>query len=264
MLHGLNNSFLYSAYRITSVFANRDGDVAYRGTGFWIDIGDGVFVLVTNRHVVEKDKHQLRELRVSGKRAEGQSDTDVTIEVLKWLVAHSKYPENDIACLYLLEVKDPPARIGHGIPRSLLATKEDFESDLSVCDFVAFPGFPDWYDRRQLRPILRMGVISSDPRYDYSSTMEYEGEALAYEAFSSGGASGSPVFALQKGVKPGEGLSLPAYRPVKLIGINAGHITAPDGTHRGISIMYKSSAILDILARVDAGELSHVVEWNRK
>ena len=94
-----------------------------------------------------------------------------------------------------------------------------------------------------------MGTIASDPRLNYSC---YPGEPIAsriaYEGFSTGGASGSPVFAIQRGFLTGDGISAPAdfYREVKLIGINAGHFKDQDG-HSGISYLYKSSAIHDII-----------------
>ena len=58
---------------------------------------------------------------------------------------------------------------------------------------------------------------------------------------------GSPVFAVQKGPKPGVGLEFPGFRELKLVGINAGHLKASDKTHSGISYFYKSTAILEII-----------------
>src|SRR5262249_17785191 len=97
------------------------------------------------------------------------------------------------------------------------------------------------------RPILRTGTISSDPRCDYSFSGRYDGECLAYEAFSFGGSSGSPVFAVQKRPRPGDGITFPGYRELLFIGINAGHLPTGSGQHSGISLLYKSFAILDII-----------------
>jgi hypothetical protein len=69
---------------------------------------------------------------------------------------------------------------------------------------------------------------------------------VAYEAFSFGGSSGSPVFATQRGIKPGAGMRFDAYRESRLIGINAGHLAAAYGQHSGISYFYKASAILEL------------------
>ena len=264
MYHGLKNEFLYSAYQLASIFKNDSGAlIECTGTGFWVQIDESSSILVTNRHVVDleyKDSEyvgfRLWKLIVSGKamdKASGLPDIPLSFEVIQSRMRFSQSPKNDIACLDMLRVSthDGFAKptISYSIPRSFLATREDFKSKFSVCDFVAFPGFPEWHDKRQQRPILRTGTVSSDPRYDYSSSLDDEGEVVAYEAFSYGGSSGSPVFAVQKGPKPGMGIDFPGYRELKLIGINGGHlyIGEDDKGHSGISFMYKACAILDVI-----------------
>ena len=134
------------------------------------------------------------------------------------------------------------------IPFSMLATDSQIENDLSVCDHVAFIGFPAVYDHKNNMPILRSGVISSDPRLDYSPDGLDHGHIIAYEAFSTNGASGSPAFATQKGFKVAGGLSASSgfFRPTLLIGINAGSYKI-NQTHQQMSYMYKSSQIIDII-----------------
>ena len=264
MIHGLDNRFLYAAYRLSSTFADAAGNnITCTGTGFWVKTGDDKLVLVTNRHILDIEfanpkyaGFTLQKLHVSGKSKDPSSglpdiDQECLVILDKGRIRYSKIHENDVACLV-----DPPViKIGdsnrmyieYPINLDLVATTFDFESEFSVCDFVAFPGFPEWHDKRQRRPILRTGTISSDPRYDYSWSSTYMGECVAYEAFSYGGSSGSPVFAVQKGPRPGRGISFPGFRELKLIGINAGHLPTAGNGHSGISYMYKSSAILDII-----------------
>ena len=264
MFHGLDNNFLYSAYQITSEFTSEFNEpTTVRGTGFWVMTNQSQLALVTNRHIVDPEYadlnnrgYQLNRLGVSGKCNVPPSelpDIDVIFEVVDPDVHYSEVYQNDIACIFDPQVKgvigSPTAKIDFFVPINLLATAKDYESQFSVCDFVAFPGFPEWYDKLQQRPILRSGTIASDPRYDYSDVPEYKGECMAYEAFSYGGSSGSPVFALEKGPKPGRGISFPGFRELKLLGINAGHLNVGSSNpqHSGISYLYKSSAILDIL-----------------
>jgi hypothetical protein len=162
----------------------------------------------------------------------------------------STVPQNDIACLidFTVQAQDlASVVVDFFIPHTLVATKQDFATKLSVCDFVAFPGYPPWHDRLNERPILRTGALSSDPRSDYSFSGQYDGECVAYEAFSFGGSSGSPVFAVQKGLKPDLGLSFPGFRDKLFIGINAGHLRTITDHHSGISYLYKSSALLDLI-----------------
>ena len=266
MFHGLDNRYLYSAYRITTEFASEFNEpkTGY-GTGFWVMTNQSQLALVTNRHVVDPEYaglknqgYQLKRLVVSGKCNVPPSelpDINVTFEVVAPNVHYSEVYQNDIACIVdpqvqvKGEISSYAAKIDFFVPITLLATAKDYESQFSVCDFVAFPGFPEWYDKLQQRPILRSGTIASDPRYDYSDVPEYKGECVAYEAFSYGGSSGSPVFAVQKGPKPGPGISFPGFRELKLLGINAGHLNvgSTNQQHSGISYLYKSSAILDIL-----------------
>ena len=216
---------------------------------------------MTNRHVLDVSYAEpnltgleLRRLIVAGKGKEattGLPNLDLRFEIVNPSVKFSGTKENDIACVINpvvlnLNGNDSPT-ISFNLDHELIATRNDLEHDISICDFVAFPGFHKWHDERQRRPILRTGTVSSDPRYDYSWNDDYQGECIAYEAFSYGGSSGSPVFAVQKGPRPGAGISFPGFREIRMIGINAGHMLAEDGSHSGISFMYKSSAILDII-----------------
>ena len=68
-----------------------------------------------------------------------------------------------------------------------------------------------------------------------------QGQCIAYEGFSSEGASGSPVFAVPKGLR-----NIPNSRQGYLIGVNAGHISGQIG-HSGISYFYKSTVIMEII-----------------
>ena len=262
MFHGLSNQFLYSAHHLHCIFENRRGyQHSCTGTGFWMRDSDSRFVLITNRHMLDVEYvdskyagFNIRRLIVSSKVKDPSSglpniDQKLLVDCsnIKYLIVY----ENDIACLINPSVSSmdgaSTVTLDNWINHDLFATKIDFESKINICDFVAFPGFPQWHDKRENRPILRTGTISSDPRFNYSWSSEYQGECIAYEAFSYGGSSGSPVFAVQKGPKPGKGISFPGFRDLKLIGINAGHLPAAQNTHSGISYLYKASAILDIV-----------------
>ena len=125
-----------------------------------------------------------------------------------------------------------------------MASAKEFDTVLWPYDEVVFSGFPEQHDKLSNRPILRSGRISSDPKFDYSFSGKFEGEKVAYEAFSSEGASGSPVFAVPRGAK-----SIPESRNGFLIGVNAGHINDSNrpGTHSGISYFFKSTIIFRII-----------------
>lgn len=258
MLHGLNNTFLYSAKKLIAVWVHETDAVELRGTGFFIN-KESELILVTNRHVVEPgysdakyQGYQVKSIRCESLDFEDESPTTPKLSVAyiqNWneFVFHSN-PYNDIACLKSIQV-DNSLVVSFAIPYPMLATDEWLQNKLSVCDSLAYPGFPDWFDKQNNTPIFRMGTIASDPRLNYSG---FSGDPIAsksaYEGFSTGGASGSPVFAIQRGFPTSGAITAPEgfYREVKLIGINAGHFHDQDG-HSGISYLYKSSAIHDII-----------------
>ncbi|WP_134940933.1 MULTISPECIES: hypothetical protein [Ralstonia solanacearum species complex] len=114
-----------------------------------------------------------------------------------------------------------------------------------------FAASAPWHDKKEKRPIFRSGTIASDPRYNYSFEDTVAGDCVAYEAFSYGGSSGGPVLALQKGLKPGAGISMTGYRPARLVWINTGHLKEMAGSnrHSGMSYFYKSTALLELIDR---------------
>lgn len=260
MFHGLTNQFLYAAYKVSATFADDIGNVmSGTGTCFFVKNKSGDLCLISNRHVFDisykKDddslaKYSLREIEISGKRGspgDNIPESDLSFSIVP-NVKFSGDSNNDIACIKkIIPLRGNDIRIDYFIPYSFLATEADFQKRLMICDFLAFPGFPEWYDKHENRPILRTGTISSDPRFDYSYGDTVRGECVAYEAFSYSGSSGSPVFAVQKGPQPGAGIVFPGFRDLLLVGINAGHLKTTDKTHSGISYLYKSTAIAQVI-----------------
>jgi len=114
---------------------------------------------------------------------------------------------------------------------------------LDPFDLICYSGFPNQHDKLGGRPIIRSGHIASDPQYDYSWDDRYRGKCIAYEGFSSEGASGSPIFAPPRGMH-----GILNSRHGYLVGVNAGHIPNTTG-HSGISYFYKSTVILEIIER---------------
>ena len=262
MIHGLNNSVLYAAKKITTIVSNGTDTKECRGTGFFIE-KDGHVILVTNRHMVEPWYGNPGLVGYSVQAFEIESYQDYADIGNPQLINAGRIqnynefvfdnnPLNDVACLANIKLESGDMTIHAHIREELVADDHWINEKLSVCDTIAYPGFPKWYDRRNNTPIFRMGTIASDPRLDYSSAHNApKASLIAYEGFSSGGSSGSPVFAIQKGFPVGDGITTPEgfYREVKLIGINAGHFTSQEG-HSGISYFYKASVIKDIIDRI--------------
>ena len=250
MIHGLNNRMLYSAKKLSVTL---DNSIITRGTGFFVEKGNDLF-LITNRHVVDpwRGNEKLKGHKITEFLLESFESFDANGIpcILNWEDFRFHPNEaNDVACLKNPEIEQE-AIINVAIPFELLATTEWLNEKLVVCDTIAYPGYPEWYDRRNNTPIFRMGTVASDPRFDYSYNPDEPVSALiAYEGFSSGGSSGSPVVATQRGFPTGAGLTAPKdfFREIKVIGINAGHFPVGEESHSGISYLYKSSTILDII-----------------
>lgn len=271
MFNGLGNEALYAAFRITSQFRLRDTSafLTKTGTAFFVTNLEGKNCIVTNRHILDAGYNEpagkylgavLDSVLVEGFSAANGDIKSVPVAPIAFDVMTQlstvKFPADyfeDVACFI-----DPKVFVRRGSDASVeffvrhdeLADDAWIETQLSVCDFVAFPGFPPWHDKLEQRPILRTGTISSDPRTNYSDEPTAKGRRVAYEAFSFGGSSGSPVFATQKGFRATGGITVTGFREAKVVGINAGHLEGDFGTHSGVSYFIKSSAILDL---IDAG-----------
>ncbi len=259
MVFGINNNFLYAVTHLRVVFAKGINEVAFEGTGFFVK-KDKELYLITNRHVIDleyKDAgnrysgYKLRTISFDARRFDEQNSRAVT---QNYVISRPTYKfasdlYDDIACFYTIKVKGSVELTPISIPYQMLADADFITNKLAACDRVALIGFPAGvWDVKNNLPILRSGVISSDPRLDYNNQLSSAGHVIGYEAFSTGGASGSPVFALQKGFQIDGDLNISDefYRETRLIGINAASVHMGDG-HQQMSLMYKANYIMDLI-----------------
>ncbi|RIV23834.1 serine protease [Fibrisoma montanum] len=256
MFHEPPKNFLYSAYKIE--VEHSDGAKSKSGvaTGFVLEIAERVPWIITNRHVIDIDYKQvtpkfkdfkLSKLSITGRRADDSEYTFQLHEDAKFYF-HEDY-QNDIA---IVEAKiyhsdDKPLHWHFGLEH--LANNNIYK-ELDAYDEICYTGFPNTYDKFSNRPIIRSGRIASDPRFDYSWNRDYQGQCVAYEGFSSEGASGSPIFAPPRGLQ-----GIPNSRHGYLIGVNAGHIPDHFG-HSGISYFYKTLALLEIIEKNKLAEIT--------
>lgn len=253
MFSDLPKQFLYSAYKIVASFEDDVGTKkAIQGTAFMVAVGSGGFALITNRHVLDLSFNDLigkyKNFRLRVVLVTGRRDDDSIYRFALDPAAKISLPEDpldDVAVIIeprCMPVENMPAlQIFYHFGLEDLAD-ETYVKALVPFDVVAFAGFPDEHDKLSERPLIRGGRIASDPRFEFSLNGKAAGHCIAYEAFSYGGASGSPVYAPAKGWAGLEG-----SRNGKLVGINAGHLRAELGQHAGISYFYRSSVILSVL-----------------
>ncbi|MGE3341763.1 MAG: hypothetical protein AB7J46_07815 [Candidatus Altimarinota bacterium] len=136
--------------------------------------------------------------------------------------------------------------------------------------FIGFPG--NLWDHRNYLPILREGVVSSDPPFDYSAKDQNDARRVLISGMSFSGSSGSPVFC--------EGIG----GSVAFIGVMSGHYAVQNSkgtltwhlesdeldsgdainrsSHAGLSYFIKSSVIQDI--RNNSNTLTWGGEWDHE
>ncbi|WP_431236720.1 S1 family peptidase [Mycolicibacterium aichiense] len=284
---GIDNRHLYSAVRIRAKYQFSQDLPAKNiyGTGFLVGCegSDEKACIVSNRHILD-----------FGWVEPIWADVEKSFDLEIWLDRTTKleckivpdrvfvhYDDTiDVAAIPFSRVLMKKPIIGDlypksALPWSFLADAQAQWELLEPSENVYFPGYPHWYDRNEGRPIMRTGAIVSDPQFDYR---RFTGEPkksdgnrqILFEAFSSGGNSGSPVFVEQRGLKSSNHIAYTGvYHPSLLVGINAGHIELKGETietaegklhltnwHVGLSRMFKTSAIIDVVR-----DLSANYEW---
>lgn len=245
--------FLYLAYKLEIHFSDAGGTIrSGNGTAFLL-ASSNVPILVTNRHVVDLDylasDQRYKDFRIVKLVLHGRSSNDSRYEIELDCSKEFIFPsarENDVACLidFTGRSPHPEFKLYHHVGVDELAAEKDFNTSIWPGDLVFFSGFPSaTHDKLDQRPILRAGIIASDPRYNYSVSGKYEGERIAYEAMSTSGSSGSPVYAPNRGIVGFHDYERRGF----IVGINVGHIPAEYGRHSGISYFIKSTVIRDLL-----------------
>jgi hypothetical protein len=260
MYHSLGRAFLYTAHKLVIAFNDYGTLKQGSGTGFFVNASDKTLWLVTSRHLLDpgysdsaKRHWTISTIRLSGFLPPDFARYECDLIVDEMRMATSSL-EDVVAARVVTTVNgnwsgQATIAIQH-VPSEMIASSSDFEA-LQLADPLLFPGYPDWHDQSDGRPIMRRGLLSSDPIFNYlGPDMTVGGRILAYEAFSFGGSSGSPVFLPEFGIKINGDPKMGNYRPAKLIGVNAGHMRTRDGTrhHSGISYLFRSTIIEELLA----------------
>lgn len=298
---GFQTWHLYTACKLALTHFYEPGDTRTTefGTGFLTQFppGDPRIAIVTNRHLTDlpwakpaRDGAVLESVQIEFWQSENfrltyktdkvvplfHEDQSIDISVVPIGPAFETNATQvtlyDSIDKFIPDPNVPEILFGHAMSWDYLLKCEEMWSDLTPGEFVVFPGYPKWFDKLQSRPVFRSGMIASDPQRDYrqreGETSNVDGnQQVLFDAFSTSGNSGSPVFVAQRGMPPvdlqmklGKSDSAPSqaaklefkpYRQSFLIGINAGHFNNTDSErpndHAGLSRMHKLSAVMDIL-----------------
>lgn len=305
---GFGTNQLYSACRLTVTHHFADSGLECKpieGTGFLVEFPspDTRIGLVTNRHLtdatfaneIENRGATLKSIKVQWWQSKYlllehtvadpqplyyDSDPLVDVAVIP-IAAKTGAPVEIIGTLhgdvekFMAENSPDGIMFNHAHSWAYLLECERLWPELEPGEFVTFPGYPIWYDRLQTRPVLRSGVIASDPQQNHRycegepTTIDGNHQVL-FDAFSTNGNSGGPVYVAQRGMAPID-LRIPmddgaivsqgkmimeGYRRSFLVGINASHcndtgLPRPN-EHAGLSRMHKLSVLVHILRANEA------------
>lgn len=268
MYHPISRQWLEATNRVGVKFDNGAQTKTRFGSGFWVADQEGYCVFITNRHVVDlaygdekylPEGYRLSRLTVTSHSAAPHKGVVVDLENDIDIRVHASH-RVDIAILIpdAPDRKTPPI----SIPAYPLLADQSFFETLPWGAQVSFASFQEWRDSTTEKPILRTGIVSSDPLDDYSSNIVNRKSALLLEAFSFAGSSGSPLFANAFGFPVDDRLFTggPGFREARLIGIVCGHIpnredaTVASSMHVGLSYCHKSTILLQMLSQPDSLE----------
>ena len=229
------------------------------GSGFWVRNGEDL-LFATNRHVIDieyKDpKYQghgyvLSSLEILTFNPAGHSGRQRVVDAS---ISVHEDSAIDIALLRISRVINHDSISVEPANIEVIADTCFLETELEWGAQVSFSSFQPWRDTQTERPILRTGILSSDPAYPFVSTQVKLDRIHLLEAFSFAGSSGSPVFANARGIKLGAGLSGGNFREARIIGMMTGHLPnedsaagAPYKTHTGLSFCHRSDLLLSMV-----------------
>ncbi|WP_316187973.1 MULTISPECIES: hypothetical protein [unclassified Bradyrhizobium] len=212
---------------------------------------------VTNRHNLDlafKD-HAWLGYKFEAFKISGYSDNEHYYETIPRSLARFIFAANsgeDVAVFDLTDgqmqylrrrkpaeapgtVVGPPALFSAEI--DMLATDDDLRR-LAPGAQILMPSYSLHYDRSSERPVMRGGIVSSDPASDYQTEGQEPARRVLLQVQSASGASGAPVFAQ---------LDAEAV----LLGVNAGQLLI-GGLPSGFSYCFKAQCIRECIQNLIA------------
>ena len=259
MYHPIPRNWLLATNKIEVVFRNAHDYKTGHGSGFWVRSGEDL-LFATNRHVIdieyrdpkyEGHGYVLSSMQILTFDPSGRSGKQCVVHGV--ILTHED-PDIDIALLRVSDVINPDRISVAPASVEVIADSHFLKTELEWGAQISFSSFQPWRDTQTERPILRTGILASDPAFPFVLNRIERTDVHLLEAFSFAGSSGSPVFANAKGIQPGPGLSGGGFRPARIIGVLTGHLLnedsdagAPYKTHTGLSFCHRSDLLLSMV-----------------
>ena len=281
MYNPLPRDWLMATARIHVTFRNSDSIKSGWGSGFWTRFDSYGLRFVTNRHNLDylymtgRSGYELKSARIEAFDEAGNPHPDLCLDSRSNVRLYFPNDERlDIAILLVhgnscAQWIDSLGSRLITVPVEAFADEQVFRDpkQLAWGAYVSFASYQAWVDSETGRPILRTGIIASDPLHDYNSNEIDKRDILLLEAFSFAGSSGSLVMANSFGQPfwndfSGEGVRRSV--PERVVGIMSGHLrNNKEGElfrmHTGLSYCHRSTCIRRIL--LDQEELNEM-DWS--
>ena len=223
---------------------------------------------VTNRHVVDllyssgRAGYEIYSVQLQSFDLDGNAFPTFTVESKDMVVRVPRNDKIDIALLSF-ELGRLSSHL-HSLPdKQIMISNVNLMDGNSRCEDmpwgapVSFVSYQAWADSGVGRPILRSGIVASDPRHHYQSDDIDRDDIYLLEAMSFAGSSGSLVIANPEGDPFRDSMRGPGirpYRPSYIIGMMSGHLRNNRDAremyrmHTGLSYCHKVSALVRIVA----------------
>ena len=164
MFHSPKKSVLYCAYRLEVEHTTATGStMLIQGTAFYVKKNADLF-LVTNRHNLDPPMKNPKYAgyKPSGLKLSGYfGGQHLTAELARQELVIG-FPANDEEDVAAIRVTNAPFKaegnmlVVTQLNYDLLADA-DMLAKVDICDFVALPGYPDFFDRNGNRPDYENG-----------------------------------------------------------------------------------------------------------
>lgn len=253
-----DNLAYYSVARVESHFIGVSGDDTRAGSGTGFVIRKGILIFfVTNRHNVDYDYkkgkrtgYKLKSVIVNGWISKQPGMLHKYEAKLEADRLNFVFPVNDSEDVAVARFLGIGAEGVCAFDFGTLGDEDDFSKTIPGEPTLMY-GYSELMNAHTGAPIVRSGIVASDPSHDYRQASDSVARRVAVEAMSTQGMSGSPVYALQRGFEAGVGLKFEGYRRGYLLGINCAHYHESDEklitVHGHVSACIKSSVIAELI-----------------
>ena len=259
MYHPLPRDWLLATNKIEVAFQSPHGKKSAHGSGFWVRNGE-TLLFVTNRHMIDleyKDPkyrghdYCLSSVEILSFDSSGRSGR---LRVIRADILSHENADFDVALMSVKLHENPDAIKVVPATAEIIADVHFIEDQLEWGAQVSFSSFQPWRDTQTERPIVRSGILASDPAHSFVlDEIPLSGVHLI-EAFSFAGSSGSPVFANARGIQTDSTITGSTFRPARIIGVMTGHLLneksdagVPHRAHTGLSFCHRSDFLLSMV-----------------